>query len=162
MRMTFSIAAACGTATFTGAMLVIGLVLGNYWKSLPPAEFLDWFATNSNLVARVIPLFVVPALVGLMGGVICDWHAPPRTLWLAALVCMAGILAITFFFHLPMNSVFNAKAVPLADVSGMLDRWLWLHAIRIVLGLSASIFCILAISSGSERGVSLPEPLRFA
>lgn len=150
-RLLFCIAATYGTAAFTGAMLTIGLVLGSYWKSLPPAEFLDWFADNSILIARTIPLFVVPALVGLIGGAICDRHSPQLKLWLASLGSMIGILVVTFAFHLPMNAEFNAKSVSPADVSPMLDRWLWLHTIRIILGLAASILSVLAIHGGATH-----------
>jgi len=156
-RTIFYVAAAYGTAAFTGAMLTIGLVLGAFWKSLPPAEFLDWFAANSSLIGRVIPLFVIPAVVGLAGAAVCDRGSPQRPLWMAALMCMAGILAITFAFHLPMNNVFNAKAISPSGVGAMLDRWLWLHGLRIALGLAASVLSILAIHSGSARGKNAHE-----
>ena len=150
-RPLFYIAAAYGTSAFTGAMITIGLVLGTYWKNLSPAEFLDWFAENSNLIERVIPLFVVPALTGLIGGAICDWRSPQLKLWLASLGSMIGILLITSAFHLPMNAEFNAKSISLEDVKPMLDQWLWLHAIRIALGLAASILSVLAIYDGAKH-----------
>jgi hypothetical protein len=150
-RLLLNVAAAYGTAAFTGAMLIIGLVLGAFWKSVPPAEFLNWFSAHSNLIARTIPLFVIPALVGLIGGAISDRHSPQLKHWLAALGAMAGILLITFAFHLPMNAKFNAKSVPLEDVASMLDRWLWLHAIRIALGMAASVFSVMAIHIGAKR-----------
>ncbi len=46
----FNILAICGTAGFSGVMLCIGVTLGGYWQSLPPQEFLDWFATNDQFL----------------------------------------------------------------------------------------------------------------
>ena len=155
MRLPFYIAAVYGTAAFTGAMLTIGLVLGAYWKSLPPAEFLDWFAENSNLVARMIPLFVLPALAGLIGGAIRQAFAS-----IEALASFPGRHDRDFghhiCVHLPMNAEFNAKSVSLADVDPMLDRWLWLHTVRIVLGLATSILSVMAIHAGAKRAAIDP------
>jgi hypothetical protein len=137
-------------------MLIIGLVLGGFWKSLPPTEFLDWFSAHSDSIARAIPLFVVPALVGLIGGAVCDRRSPQQKYWLVALASMAGILVVTFAIHLPMNAEFNAKSIPLAEVGPMLDRWLWFHAIRIAPGLTASVFSVLAIHTRAERASTIP------
>ncbi|WP_201863736.1 DUF1772 domain-containing protein [Microvirga soli] len=157
MRLFFYIAAACGTAAFTGAMLTIGLVLGAYWESLPPAEFIEWFAENSYLIGRVIPLFVIPALIGLIGGSFCDRRSPQLKFWLASLGCMIGILIITIVFHLPTNAAFNTRSIPLGDVGSMLDQWLWLHAVRIALGLAASILSVVAISGGAKQIATDPK-----
>lgn len=61
---------------FAGVMLAIGTVLGGYWKSLPPAAFLDGFARHGELVMRTIPLVVVPTVVGLIGALCYDWRRP--------------------------------------------------------------------------------------
>ena len=146
LRLIFNILAVCGAACFTGAMLTIGLTLGAYWKCLAPAAFLDWFGANSHLIGRTIPIFAIPTLVGLVGSLWLDWEdSPARWLWAAALVCLAALGAITAVYHLPTNSAFVAKSVPLADVPATLDRWLWLHAVRIALGLACAVLGVVAI-----------------
>lgn len=146
-RLVFNILAICGAATFTGVMLNIGLTLGTYWKGLPPAGFLDWFSENNHLIARTIPLFAVPALLGLGASVWFDWSEPhQRMLWLAALGCALGIGVLTFAFHLPTNAMFAAKTISLAKVPAKLDQWLLLHWLRIALGLTASVLGIVAVS----------------
>lgn len=52
---------------FAGVMLSIGVILGGYWKRLPPAEFLEWFAQHGELVMHAIPLVFIPILIGLIG-----------------------------------------------------------------------------------------------
>jgi hypothetical protein len=146
-RLIFYILAVCGAATFTGVMLSIGLTLGAYWKSLPPGEFLDWFSANNHLIARTIPLVVLPTLIGLAGSLWLHWTKPTgRYLWLTSLGCIMGILIITFGYHVPTNSSFAAKSIPIEQVPATLDLWLWLHWVRIALGLAASVVCVVAVA----------------
>ncbi|MDH7796228.1 MULTISPECIES: DUF1772 domain-containing protein [unclassified Beijerinckia] len=147
MRLLFNILAISGAAMFAGVMLAIGVILGAYWKSLPPQGFLDWFSQNNHFVAQVIPFVVAPALIGLAGSLYISWgDTTGRTLWLVASACIIAVLAVTFAYHLPSNAQFAAKAVPLDQVSGKLDSWLLLHSLRIVLALVASILGIVAIA----------------
>jgi hypothetical protein len=145
-RLVFNIFAICGAASFAGAMMMIGLTLGAYWKSLAPAAFLDWFSANARLIGRIIPIFAIPTAVGLIGSLWLDWSEPSvRALWIAALICALGLGAITAVYHLPTNSAFVAKSIPLDKVPATLDRWLWLHAARIALGLAAAVLSVVAI-----------------
>jgi hypothetical protein len=145
-RLILNILAVCGAASFAGAMLVIGLTLGAYWKSLAPQAFLDWFSANAHLIGRIIPLFAIPTAIGLVGSLWLDWGDPTaRSLWAPALLCSLGVGAITAVYHLPTNSAFIAKSVPLEEVAATLDRWLLLHAARTLLGLVAAVLAIVAI-----------------
>lgn len=76
MQLLFRILAVAGSAMFSGVMLAIGVILGGYWKGLPPADFLDWFAQHRELVMRAIPLVVIPTMVGLIGAICYDWKVP--------------------------------------------------------------------------------------
>jgi len=146
MSVLFGILAVVGTAMFAGVMLAIGVILGRFWKSLPPAEFIDWFGHHGHLIMRAIPLVVVPALVGLVGVLWYDWKEPAtRGLWLAASACIAGVIGITMAYFAPSNAAFAAKAVALDQVPAKLDRWLLLHSLRIALAVAAAVLGILAI-----------------
>ncbi|MBN9082179.1 MAG: hypothetical protein BGP04_08400 [Rhizobiales bacterium 62-17] len=145
-RLFFNIVAISGSAAFAGVMLAIGIILGAYWKSLSPQAFLDWFAQNNHFVAQAIPFVVVPALIGLAGSLYLGWNDAGRTLWLAASACLIAVLIVTFAYHLPSNAQFAAKTVPLDQVSGKLDTWLWLHSLRIILAFAAAILGIVAIA----------------
>ena len=78
MRLIFNALAISGSAMFAGVMLAIGVILGGYWKSLPPAAFLDWFGQNNHFIIRAIPVVVIPTLVGLAGSLWLGWsdHGP--------------------------------------------------------------------------------------
>lgn len=147
MQLLFRILAVSGSAMFAGVMLAIGVILGGYWKSLPPADFLDWFARHNGLVMRTIPLVVAPTLIGLTGALWYDWKEPaPRGLWLASFACIVVILGFTVAYFVPSNAAFAGKAIALDQVSGKLDSWMLLHNIRIVLALAASVLGIVAIN----------------
>lgn len=147
MSLLFKILAVTGSASFAGVMLAIGVILGAYWKSLPPAEFLEWFANHSHLVMRAIPLVVVPTLIGLIGTLWWEWNdSVNRLIWLAAFACIAGVLILTAVYFLPTNATFASKSVPVDQVSGKLAFWLGLHNVRIVLALVASGLGVWAVS----------------
>lgn len=145
LRLVFATLAICGTAIFTGAMLTIGLSFGAYWKSLPPQDFLNWFSENSQFIGRTIPIFVIPAVIGLAVSVWLGWPiAPVRVLWLAASACLIALLIVTAVYHLPTNAAFEAQSIAPSQVAATLNTWLWLHALRIGLGLGAAILSVAA------------------
>lgn len=147
MALLFNILAVTGSAMFAGVMLAIGVILGGYWKSLPPADFLEWFARHGILVMRAIPIVVIPTLIGLAGMLWFDWSdSATRIVWLAAAGCIIGVLAITMAYYAPSNAAFAAKSVPVDQVSGKLDTWLMAHTLRIVLAVAASALGVWAVS----------------
>lgn len=146
MRLAFNILATTGAAGFAGVMLAIGMILGGYWKSLPAAEFLDWFGQNSRFIARAIPFVLVPTLIGLAGSLWLGWGAAgARALWIGAILCIAAVMGLTLAWFLPTNAAFAAKAVPLDQVPARLATWLMLHDLRIALAALASVLGALAI-----------------
>ncbi|MGO7133510.1 anthrone oxygenase family protein [Rhizobium leguminosarum] len=147
MSLLFKILAVTGSAMFAGVMLAIGVILGGYWKSLPPADFLDWFAQHSQLVLRAIPIVVIPTLIGLAGVLWSDWsNIANRIIWIGAAGCILAVLALTMAYYVPSNAAFAAKAIPVDQVSGKLDTWLMIHNLRIALAFAASALGVWAIS----------------
>ena len=153
MRATFAYLAVLGSAAFTGTMLCIGLAFGGYWTSLPPEDFLAWFAGNSGFIARSIPVVAGPALLGLVGSL---WLARrdkcARGPWVIASAAMLGLAVVTGAYHLPVNAALASGAIPPDSVPATLRTWLTLHALRIALGLTAGGFALCA--TRHERGVS--------
>ena len=147
MTVLLRILAVTGSAMFAGVMLAIGVILGEYWKSLPPAEFVDWFAQHSGRIQSAIPLVVAPTLLGLGGMLWLDWsNAAARTLWLGAAGCIVAVLALTIVWFVPSNAAFAAKTIPIDQVTGKLDTWLLIHNVRIALAFAASALGVWAIS----------------
>ena len=146
MRLVFNILAISGSAMFAGVMLVIGVTLGGYWKSLPASDFLDWFSQNGQFFARTIPLVVAPTLIGLIGSLWLSWsEGGTRALWIGATACVAAVLVLTVAWFFPSNAQFAAKSIPLDQVPARLHTWLMIHNVRIALAAVASVLGILAI-----------------
>lgn len=158
-RLIFNILAVCGTAVFTGTLLTIGLTLGPYWKSLPAAEFLDWFSKNIHFIGRWLPVYLATIALGLAGSLWLGWaDSHQRYLWGAAIICIAGLLIITVVYNGRMNSQFVAKSIPLEHVPVVLNRWLTFHTVRTLLALAASIVGVVAVStSATSRITSVPS-----
>lgn len=146
MTFLFKFLAVTGSAMFAGVMLAIGVILGGYWKSLPPADFLTWFAQHGELVKGAIPLVVLPTLAGLAGMLWAGWNGPSRALWLAASACIVAVLAMTILWFVPNNAAFAARAIPVDQVSARLDTWLMIHNLRIALAVAASALGLWAAS----------------
>ncbi|NNM73923.1 DUF1772 domain-containing protein [Enterovirga aerilata] len=105
LRLILNVFATCGTGTLAGVLLTIGLSFGSYWQSLPPADFLDWFARNGQYVGRTVPFALLPALAGLVGSLWFGWSSPPqRYLWGSALACLAVMLILTAIYNGPLNT----------------------------------------------------------
>ncbi|MBN5182473.1 DUF1772 domain-containing protein [Serratia marcescens] len=147
MQLLFRILAIAGSAMFAGVMLAIGVILGAYWKSLPPAEFLDWFGQHSEGIKSAIPLVVVPSIIGLIGSLFCNWKVPmARYLWLSAGACIIAVLILTAAYFVPVNAAFASKAIPIVQVPAKLDNWLLVHNFRIALALAAAVLGVVAIN----------------
>ncbi|AHD08609.1 DUF1772 domain-containing protein [Phaeobacter gallaeciensis] len=145
IQTAFNILAICGAAGFSGVMLCIGVTLGGYWRSLPPAEFLTWFAVNNHFVSNSIPLIVGPTLIGLGGSLWAGWGAPGFVLWVASALFMLVVLGLTFAYFVPTNAAFASKSIEVAATAAKLDQWLMLHNLRIGLAMIAAVLGCIAL-----------------
>lgn len=159
------------SAAFFGANAFIGLSMGVYWLTLPPADFVaQFFPQFSNFLYTIMPLFLA-MLVGLILSAWLDRHnAPARCNWVIALWLYLALLAITIFFHMPLN-VRLAAAVgspignalgfyktialtgPVTDDNAATIRTLWLlgHIPRVLLTLAIPVYALRALAAGPTR-----------
>ena len=151
MRTAFGYLAVLWASFFTGTMICIGIAFGGYWRSLPPDAFLAWFAANEGFIARAIPVVAGPAALGLLASLWLARHdRTRRPAWLLAVASMAGVGLVTAVYHLPTNAAFANGAVASAAVPATLATWLWLHALRIALGVLASGAALHAVEKGQS------------
>lgn len=152
MRFLFNFLATSGTAMFAGVMFMINLTLGEFWKSLTPEDFLNWFSVNSHFIMNSIPFVIIPTIIGLIGSLWFDWNkTSQRTLWIVSFASILTILLLTLFWFVPTNNAFAAKSIQFDFVPNLLKTWLLIHWIRIALAIFASAMCFLAISKPKEN-----------
>lgn len=151
MRAIFPCVAITGSALFTGAMALVALVFGPFWQSLPPQDFLLWFATYSHLIGRAMALFIATALIGVAGSLALNWSSPDRQWWLAALSSMGVIIFLTVIWFLPTNADFTSGAMSREDVADTLDTWLMLHWLRVLLGFEVCVISAAVVVRAHQR-----------
>ncbi len=147
-KLVFNILAICGAAGFFGVMLSIGITLGGYWRSLPPEQFLEWFAANNRYVAASVPVIVLPTLIGLIGSVWLARQTPAFGLWGASFACIAVVLVFTVAYFVPTNTAFANGSIDPAAVSDKLSQWVLFHYGRIGFALLAAVLGCLAMRAG--------------
>ena len=145
IEATVNTVAVVFSAAFSGVMISVAVTLGGYWRSLPAAEFLDWFAENNQFVARSVPVTVGPALIGLVGSLWVDWGTSDAWLWALSMLCMVAVIVITGGYFVPANTAFASGQVEAPGVPDRLQQWLSVHMVRILLSSVASIIGCVAM-----------------
>jgi hypothetical protein len=77
-----------------GGMLVIGVSLVSFWKSLSPSDFQAWFASHSHLVGRLMIPLGVGAIAITVAAVVACWRGSTtaRRWLLIAAVSALGVM----------------------------------------------------------------------
>src|SRR5262249_26037510 len=118
-----------------GGMLVIGIALVSFWKSLSPSDFQAWFAAHAHLVGRLM----IPLGVGAVAGVavVACWRgaATARRWLLIAAVAAMGVMATYPLFFAATNAAFVRGGLADAAARSLLDRWATWHWMRTGLGV---------------------------
>ena len=136
----FNILAVCAAAGFAGVMLSIGVTLGGFWRTLPPAEFLSWFETYNGYVAKAVPIIVLPALIGIVGSLIAGWNTEARIWWILSLTFFIAVLILTAVYFVPSNTAFASGSFDVNAVSDKLKQWVSIHYVRIALAFTSGAF----------------------
>lgn len=136
-------------SAFIGAMILIGLVLVPFWRTVEPQAFLDWFTTYSGSIDSLMFPFGPGVLI--LAVVAFFLRKEQRVLWgLTALLILANILYYFIYFR-PTNSSFAQQTMGTHEVGEELSVWLTYHWQRIIFALGALITSILAISKTSAK-----------
>jgi hypothetical protein len=124
---------------FVGAELTEALVLVPFWRALPPAEFLGWYAANDRrLLGFFGPLTSVTALLALAAALASLWQGHPgRWAAVAAAVLAVAVVASFFLYFRDVNASFAAATIRAEDVGAELGRWSAWHWLRTGLGVAA-------------------------
>jgi hypothetical protein len=107
----------------TGAMLLIGISIVGFWKSLTPSDFVSWFASHSGRLGVImIPLGTITLLVSL-AAVAVSWRScakqRQRTV-ISALYALCAMVSYLIFFS-PADS--SVGALSDSAVRALFDEW---------------------------------------
>ena len=120
----------------SGGMLVIGVSLVSFWKSLAPSDFQAWFAAYAHLVGRLMIPLGVGAIAVTVAAVAACWRgsATARCWLLIAAVAALGVMATYPLFFAAANEAFARGDLSDAAARSLLDRWATWHWFRTGLG----------------------------
>ena len=120
-----------------GGMLVIGVALVSFWKSLSPAEFQAWFATYAQLIGRLMIPLGSASVAGTLAALVAARSGPlTRRRWLLiATLSAIGVMVTYPIFFASANALFERGGLSDPDVRSLLDRWATWHWVRTVLGI---------------------------
>jgi hypothetical protein len=131
---------------FVGAMLTEGFVLVPYWRALPPAEFLAWYAANDRrLLGFFGPLTTVTALLAVAAAVDSFRQRPPRWPVLLAAGLMVAVVSMFFLYFERANASFASASIRAEDVAAELTRWSRWHWWRTALAFTALVAAIRSL-----------------
>ena len=130
-----------------GAILTAAGLLVPYWQSLPPADFLTWFAANAKRMLGFFgPLQTTSVLVAVVAAVATTWTGHPSK----SLAILAAALAITVLGLYPAyfqraNAAFETARISTAEVPAALAQWAYWQWIRTSLAGASFIAALLAL-----------------
>ncbi|MES1168481.1 MAG: hypothetical protein ABUL61_04860 [Oleiharenicola lentus] len=131
---------------FAGAMLTEGFVLVAWWRSIPAAQFLQWYTQNDQrLLGFFTPLTIMTALLALVAAALALWTGHPGR-WLN--LCSAGlallVVATFYLYFQKANAGFSTGRLGELQLAVELKRWATWHWGRTALSLAALAAAILA------------------
>jgi hypothetical protein len=129
----------------TGAMLVIGVSLVSFWKSLSPGDFQVWFATHSHLIGRLMIPLGIGGLAVSVAAVIASWRSSARGWLLIAAVSAMGVMVTYPLFFATANETFVRGGLADAAARSLLDRWAAWHWLRTGLGAVGFVAALRAL-----------------
>ncbi len=136
----------------TGAMLLIGVSIVGFWKSLTSSDFVSWFASHSGRLGVImIPLGAMTLLVSLAAAVVSWRSRAKQQRWsvIAALCALCVMVSYPIFFA-EANASFIAGGLSDSAVRALLDKWVVWHWARTLLGLAGFVAAILALQSSGR------------
>src|SRR5262245_7733509 len=132
-----------------GAMLLIGISIVGFWKSLTPSEFVSWFASHSDRLGDImIPLGSITVLVSL-AAVAVSWRSGSKQRQLAVIAALCALLVMGSYpvFFAETNASFIAGGLSDSAVRAFFDKGAVCHWGRTLLGLFGFVAAPLALQS---------------
>jgi hypothetical protein len=136
----------------TGAMLLIGVSIVGFWKSVTPSDFVSWFASHSSRLGVImVPLGTITLLLSL-AAVVVSWRSrlKQRQWAIIAALCAVCVMVSYPVFFAEANATFVAGGLSDSDVRALLDKWAVWHWGRTLLGLVGFVAATLALQSSRE------------
>jgi len=128
-----------------GGMLVIGISLVSFWKSLSPSDFQTWFASHADRIGRLMIPLGVASVAAAAAAVATGWRGPARPWLLIAALSAVGVMVTYPIFFADTNAAFLRGGLSDSEVRSLLARWETWHWIRTGLGALGFVAALRAL-----------------
>ena len=134
MAAAIHVLAVTALGVYAGGTLTEGGVLVPWWRGLPPAEFLRWYAANHARITRFFGALTATAAVLAVvdAGVAVAGRDATRGWAVAAAVLMLALVAMFPLCFKTPNERFASGGIAPDDVPAALARWAAWHRLRMV------------------------------
>lgn len=140
MHSAAAVLATLALGLTAGALLAEAAVLIPWWRSLPPGDFLAWYAANtSRLFYFFGPLEMACAVLLIVAAVrVRGW-------FIAAAALSLAVLAMFPLYFERANTSFETGTIAPAHVPAELARYAGWHWLRTAIGTAAFAAAVLGL-----------------
>lgn len=128
-----------------GGMLVIGISIVGFWKSLSPGDFQAWFASHADRIGRVMIPLGVGSVAASAAAAATGWRGPARPWLVVAALSAIGVMVTYPVFFAGINAAFARGGLSDSEVRSLLVRWETWHWIRTGLGTLSFVAALRAL-----------------
>jgi len=132
-----------------GSQITEGFLLVPYWKSLPMAEFYDYYTQFGPAIGRFYTILtIISVLITVCYSIYC-FHIQAVAFnysLISSFFCLL-IIAIFYLYFKGINQQFYEFGFSDAQLKSVLSSWQMWHWIRVIFELIALVFLILTINS---------------
>ena len=134
---------------FVGSQITEGFLLVPYWKSLPMAEFYDYYTKFGPTVGRFYTILtIITVLIPVCYSIYCfRMQAASFNYSLISTFFSLLVIAVFYLYFKGTNQQFYESALSASQLKSVLNSWQMWHWIRVVFELIGLIFLILTINS---------------
>ena len=165
-----------GPLLLSSFVIMVGIQLGSglyekqivvpQWSSVPPEEVGAALKRSGqeDSALRFWAFVSPPVALLAVANTVAAWRtrgSPRRPWWLAASTIMVSYAIFSYGYFVPtMLRLWQADAMPAAEVASTVHWWVRLNDLRALLGVSALLAALKALSLPDERAGSRAQAVR--
>ena len=137
-----------------GSVLTEGAVMVPDWRSMPPADFLQWYAANAARLFNFFgPLEMAATLLAIAAAIIlrARRRQGAGSMGMAAALSLAVLLTFPMYFR-DVNLSFEHATIAPEQVPAELTRWAAWHWARTAIAIAAFVAALSSTLRAAREG----------
>ena len=153
MNKTFTLVLVAFFAIFLGSQITEGFFLVPFWKSLPKAEFYNYYAAFGPTISTFYSLLTIIAVLIPVSISIYCYIKKSLALYYAVVSSIFALLIIVIFYvyFKGVNQQFYEAILNTNQLKSVLQTWEYLHWARVFLEIVSLIFLIKSVAILNQK-----------